>query len=146
MMSVDPYSSNPFRVLGLRSTASEKETGRSADRLLKWIELDESPQIPDLLPHLGSLRRDRDEIKKAVKEIEDPRSRIHFELFWPSCEFSGFDACQEFLTAGQYGEFVAICEKAIANGEAEEENTECRIDACLACQFLASTTRLPLLP
>jgi len=136
MATVDPYRSNPFRVLGIRSSASNKETGRSADRLLKWIELNEAPQTPDLLPHLGSSRRGRDEIKNAVKEIEDPRSRIHAELFWPSCEFSGFDACQELLTAGRYSEFVALCEQAIANG-AEREHGERSVDASLACHFLA---------
>lgn len=43
--SVDPYGGNPFRVLGVRSSASGKEAARGADRLLKWIEIGESPQV-----------------------------------------------------------------------------------------------------
>src|SRR5437899_6647265 len=140
MTAVDPYTSNPFRVLGLRSNASGKEAGRGADRLLKWIELGEIPQEEDLLPYLGMLRRDRDRIKKASKEIEDPRARINSELYWPSPEFSVFDTCQEFLKAGRYREFVIHCEKAVADGFAgckNGKNSDPRLDACLARHCLA---------
>src|SRR4051812_6182309 len=122
MTSTDPYSCNPFRVLGVESNASGKEAGRSADRVLKWIELGEVPEVQDMLPYLGSLRRDREQIKNAVKEIEDPRTRINAELYWPSPEFSVFDTCKEFLKAGRYGEFLAYCEKAIADGLAGRKN------------------------
>ena len=45
MTSVDPYGGNPFRVLGVGSNASGKEAASGADRLLKWIELGELPQV-----------------------------------------------------------------------------------------------------
>jgi len=110
------------------------------DRLLKWIELGETPQVEDLFPYLGLLRRDRDQIKKASSEVEDPRIRINSELYWPSYEFSGFDACQEFLKAGQYSELIAHCEKSVADGFAGRKNgksVEPRLDASLGCQYLA---------
>jgi len=140
MTSADPYGGNPFRVLGVGSNSSNKEAARSADRLLKWIELGEIPEVHEVFPYFGLLRRDREQIKKATKEIEDPRSRISAELFWPSPEFSVFDTCQEFLKAGRYGEFVANCEKAIADGFAgrkNDKNPDPRLDACLGCHCLA---------
>jgi len=84
MTSVDPYGGNPFRVLGVASNSSGKEVARGAHCLLKWIKLGETPEVHELLPYLGLLRRDREQIKKASKEIEDPRSRIRSELYWPS--------------------------------------------------------------
>jgi len=138
--AVDPYSTNPFRVLGLRSNASGKDTGRGVDRLLKWIELGETPQVEDLFPYLGLLQRDRDQIKKASSEVEDPRIRINSELYWPSYEFSGFDACQEFLKGGQYSRLTGHCEKAVADGFAGRNNcksVEPRLDASLGCHYLA---------
>ena len=140
MIAVDPYSTNPFRVLGLRSDASGKDTGRGVDRLLKWIELGETPQVEDLFPYLGLLRRDRDQIKKASSEVEDPRIRINSELYWPSYEYSGFDACQEFLKSGQYSQLTAHCEKAVADGLAGRKNAksvEPQLDASLGCHYLA---------
>jgi len=138
--AVDPYVSNPFRVLGLQSNASCKEAGRTADRLLKWIELGEIPQVDDLLPYLGVLRRDREQIKKASKEIEDPRARINSELYWPSPESSVFETCRDLLRVGQYRELIAHCEKAVADGFAGRQNgktSDPRLDACLACHYLA---------
>ena len=137
---VDPYSGNPFRVLGVGANTPGREAGRAADRFLKWIELGERPDVQDLLPYLGSLRRDREQIKNAAKEIEDPRSRISSECYWPSPEFSGFDTCSDFLATGRYGDFVAHCESAIADGFAGRKNgkhLEPRLDACLGCHCLA---------
>lgn len=140
MTSVDPYGGNPFRVLGVGPNSSGREAARGADRLLKWIELGEIPEVQDLFPYLGLLHRNREQIKKASKEIEDPRSRISSELYWPSPEFSVFDTCQKFLKAGRYGEFVAHSEKAIADGFAgrrNDKNHDPRLDACLGCHCLA---------
>ena len=137
---MDPYSHNPFRVLGVRSSASPKEAARGADRLLKWIELGEIPQVEELLPYLDPIQRNREQIKAAVKEIEDPNSRIRSELFWPSSEFSAFQACQEFLKNGRHEELVSQCEKTIADGFAGRKSantSEPQLDGCLGCQYLA---------
>jgi hypothetical protein len=138
--SVDPYGGNPFRVLGVGPNCSGKESARAADRLLKWIELGETPEVEDLLPYLGLLPRDREQIKNASKEVEDPRSRIRSELYWPSPAFSVFDNCKRFLKTGQYGEFVSHCEKAIADaiaGRNNDKKHDSRLDACLGRHCLA---------
>jgi hypothetical protein len=134
------YSENPFRVLGLPSTASVTEAARKAQRLLKWIELDEAPPIEDFLSFLGRLRLDRDTVKKAKQQIEDPRSRIYSELFWPSADFAYFEGCEKLLRQGQYKDFIAHCEYAISQelagslaGAAQGE----RLSATLARHLLA---------
>ena len=137
---MDPYGGNPFRVLGVRSNASAKEAARGADRLLKWIELGEIPQVEDLLPYLDLIQRNREQIKQATKDIEDPRTRIRSELYWPSSEFSAFDACQEFLKSRRYEELVSHCEKVIADGVAGRKNannSEPQLDGCLGWHYLA---------
>lgn len=58
---MDLYGSNPFRILGVRSDASEKDTARAAGRLLKWIEIGEAPQAHDALCYLGAFRRTREQ-------------------------------------------------------------------------------------
>jgi hypothetical protein len=137
---VDPYSDNPFRVLGLRSDVSGKDVSKAADRLLKWIEIGETPEVEDYLPFLELLRPDKERIKRASKELEDPRIRIQSELYWPSSDFSGFEACQRCVKSGQYSELVSRCEDAIANGLANRGNdkkTNPQLDAALASHYLA---------
>lgn len=86
------------------------------------------------------IQRNREQIKQATKEIEDPRTRIRSELYWPSSEFSGFDACQEFLKNRRYDELVSYCEKVIADGVAGRKNhndSDLGLDGCLGCHYLA---------
>lgn len=134
------YSENPFRVLGIPSTASIKDAARSADRLLKWIELGETPTPNDALPFLGPLRLYRDKIKKAKQQIEEPKSRIRGELFWLSADFVHFDACQKFLREGRYQDFFAHCECAVSKEPAPQEGNagpKERLAASLARHHLA---------
>lgn len=125
---MDFYSDNPFRILGVRSDVSEKEAGRAARRLLNSIEIEETPQINDALPYIGSLRTTREQIKQALNAIEDPRARIRAELFWPCSNFSIFGACNDLLKKGQYAEFVHACTRQIADAG---------LDASLGRHYLA---------
>jgi hypothetical protein len=139
-LCIDPYSDNPFMVLGLRSDVSGKDVSKAADRLLKWIEIGESPEVEDYLPFLEPMRPDKERIKRASKELEDPRIRLRSELYWPGADFSGFEACQRCLKSGQYSEIVTRCEDAIANGHANRRNdkgTNPQLDAALAGHYLA---------
>ncbi|HET6144286.1 MAG TPA: hypothetical protein VFE02_12330 [Candidatus Acidoferrales bacterium] len=137
---IDPYSDNPFLVLGLRSDVSGKDVSRAADRLLKWIEIGEVPEVEEFLPFLEPKRPDKERIKRASKELEDPRIRLRSELYWPSPVFTGFEACQTFLKSGQYSELVSRCEDAVVNGIANRDNakkTNPQLDAALAIHYLA---------
>ena len=142
MTGVGPYVSNPFRVLGLRSDASPKEVARISDRSLKWIEIGEKPQVVESLPFLPATSRDRENIKYASSQIENPRTRIQNELFWPAASNSHFELCCEHLMHGRYDEFVSFCEHSIAKADIHEgrgkpiSSTE-RLDASLCRHFLA---------
>lgn len=134
------YTENPFRVLGLPSTASVTEAARKSERLLKWIELGEAPPVDDVLPFLGPMLLDRDKIKKAKQLIEEPRSRIRSEVFWPSASFVHFEACKKFLRQGQYKDLVAHCEYAISRESTaplDGPSKSDRLSASLARHLLA---------
>lgn len=137
---MEPYSENPFRVLGLASTATIKDAARRSDTLLKWIELGDAPPVNDALPFLGPLQLDRDKVKAAKQQVEEPRSRIRSEVFWLSADFVHFDACQKFLRQGQYRDLVAHCEYAISREPAAHQGGGAQADrlaASLARHHLA---------
>ena len=78
---MDPYSDNPFRVLGLWSNVSGKDASKAADRLLKWIEIGETPEVEDYLPFLEISRLDKERRQHRTKSIigksvEDDRVKI----------------------------------------------------------------------
>jgi hypothetical protein len=142
MTAVGPYVSNPFSVLGLRSDASPKEIARISDRFLKWIEVGETPQVVESLPFLAPAGRDRENIKYAASQIENPRTRIQHELFWPAASNSHFQFCCEHLIHGRYDEFVSLCEHSIAKADIHEGRGKPissgeRLDASLCRHFLA---------
>jgi hypothetical protein len=139
---MDPYSGNPFRVLGLRSDASTKDIARIADRFLKWIEIGEKPQVAETLPYLRSVTRDRENIKNAVSEIDDPRIRIQQEIFWPCASNSYFRSFCDCLALGKYNEFVTLCEGAISKADLQEGREKPlslpdKLDASFCRHFLA---------
>jgi len=139
---MNPYIGNPFRVLGLRSNASSREIARASDRLLKWIEIGETPQVEETLPFLPTIGRDGESIKHAVGQIESPRDRIHQELFWPAASNSHFQSCCEHLRQGRYDEFTGLCEYAIAKADMHEGagkpvSSSEKLDASLCRHFIA---------
>ncbi len=72
------------------------------------------PPSDDALPYLGPLRLDRQKIKKAKQDLEEPSLRIRSEIFWLSTDFIYFTECQRCLRAGHYTEFITYCENAIS--------------------------------
>src|SRR5271166_3662611 len=142
MTAMDLYNGNPFRILGLRSDASSKEIARVSDRLLKWMEIGETPPVEEFVPFLRNIGRDREIIKCAVRQIENPRDRITGELFWPAACNSHFQSCCEHLRQGKYDEFIGLCEYAIAkvdtrDGRAKPVSSSEKLDASLCRHFLA---------
>jgi tetratricopeptide (TPR) repeat protein len=139
---VNLYGSHPFRILGLRSDASAREIARVSDRLLKWIEIGEAPQVVEPLPFLPAINRDGENIKLAVGQIENPRDRIVQELFWPVASNFHFQTCSEYLAQGRYDEFIGLCERAVAkidvhDGKGKPVSASERLDASLCRHFLA---------
>jgi hypothetical protein len=140
---MNPYVENPFRILGLPSTASFKESARSANRLLQLIELGENPAITGLFPFLGSPPLDREVVKRADKEIQDPVLRIRRELYWPSGDFPFYKECQQLLATARYDEFIKRCESVIGEGRSSlyESDTgrvqNAQLAAPLSRHFLA---------
>jgi len=114
--SVNAYNENPFQVLGLPSNAGLKESARSANRLLQLIELGKIPAVTRLFPFLGSPQLDRETIKRAAKEIQDPVLRIRREIYWPSGDFPFYKEFQQLLATARYDEFIKRCESVIREG------------------------------
>ena len=79
---MDAIFNNPFRVLGLSTTASDKEISKRASDLQIYAEMGKKVSYETDLPFLGEIDRSEQSIKIAVQKIELPENRIFYSLLW----------------------------------------------------------------
>ncbi|MEI7422018.1 MAG: hypothetical protein WCK18_07980 [Prolixibacteraceae bacterium] len=79
---MDAIFNNPFRVLGLSTTASDKEIAKRVSDLLIYAEMGKKVSYDTDLPFLGEIDRSAQSVKKAVQKIELPENRIFYSLLW----------------------------------------------------------------
>jgi len=73
---------NPFRVLGLPVTASNREIAKRVSDLEMFAELGIYKTYPNDFPDLGEIDRSMEAIKDAARRIELPEIRIFHSFFW----------------------------------------------------------------
>ena len=77
---MDAILNNPFRILGLPTTASDKEIAKRVSDLLIYAEMGKKVSYETDFPFLGELDRSVDAIKLAAKRIELPENKIFYSL------------------------------------------------------------------
>jgi hypothetical protein len=73
---------NPFEILELPSSATAREVARQKDTLLGMLELG-IERGKRYTSQLGERERTADLVRGAARELEDPRSRLLWELWLP---------------------------------------------------------------
>ncbi len=73
---------NPFRVLGLPVTASNREIAKRVSDLEMFAELGKDKTYPNDFPDLGEIDRSMEAIKDAARRIELPEMRVFHSFFW----------------------------------------------------------------
>ena len=107
---------NPYRILGLPVTATEREIRKRIEDLRIFSEMGKELSYDTDLPFLSDIKRTSETIKEAEGQIDRPESRVFYFLFWfwiknPVDEFV-FDILKE----GQVEKAIELWEKAL-NGE-----------------------------
>jgi hypothetical protein len=90
---------NPFRILGLPATASDKEITKRVAELEVYIKMGKRKKYDLDFPFLGNFKRTSETLQDAVNKLSKPVERIFYSLFW-------FDNIDEF-------EFEKLKEKNI---------------------------------
>jgi len=81
MATPDLYRHNPFRVTGLRVTATQREMARQADKLKMFEKLGTPPAAASLGLPLDP-PPNIETIREAMERLRDPEKRLVDELFW----------------------------------------------------------------
>jgi hypothetical protein len=74
---------NPFRVLGIISNASAKETKESETFILRYLDIGKSANLKfDITPPLNHLERTSEIVKNAKRKIHDDFDKLTYSIFW----------------------------------------------------------------
>ena len=74
---------NPFRILGIISNASAKETKESETFILRYLDIGKSAELKfDITPPLSHLERTSEIVKNAKRNIHDNFDKLTHAIFW----------------------------------------------------------------
>jgi hypothetical protein len=75
------FSGNGFNVLGLSTSASQKEINRRAKELVNLLKIDEVPEYTDDIQLIQPIRTENS-VKSALQKLTSPTKRINEYFFW----------------------------------------------------------------
>lgn len=108
---MNPIDNNPFRVLGLSLTATEREIAKQVDTLLIYAEMGKNKPLATDFPFLPLTDRTPQKIEEAIKQIEQNDSRLLYSFFWFWKNNSADELAFEVLKEGNIEKAISIWEK-----------------------------------
>lgn len=112
---------NPFRVLALPLTASERDIAKRINELLTFAEFGKTKDYHTDFGFISSLDRSLDVIKEAAKAIELPEKKLYHSLFWFWANNSVDDLVFDVLKDGDSEQAIALWHKTVT-GEITAKN------------------------
>ena len=112
---MDAILNNPFRILGLPTTSSDKDIAKRVSDLLIYAEMGKKVSYETDLLFLGELDRSVDAIRLASKKIELPENKIFYSLLCFDLKDNFERKSIEFLVKGDYKDAIDVLKKEIYN-------------------------------
>ena len=106
-------NTNPFRILGLPITASEREIAKQINSLATYAEMGKSKTFDKDFAFLNPIDRTPDTIEEAKKQIEQSESKLLYSLFWFWNNNSVDELALEVLKEGKTNKAIEIWEKIV---------------------------------
>lgn len=72
---------NPFRILGLKHDATDKEIAKRVSDLLVYAEMGKKPKYETDL-FFGEINRTIENIRDSAKKLENPNQKLYYTLLW----------------------------------------------------------------
>lgn len=113
---------NPFRVLGVSVTATEREIQKQITKTTRFAEV--GKEISSLTDFLcfGELKRDPDSVSKASNSLEQPLNKLvhSFSWFWGVTHIDSF--AFDSLSKGDTDKAIEIWGKVVKDGKVSSKN------------------------
>ncbi|MBK9544234.1 MAG: hypothetical protein IPO49_18290 [Bacteroidetes bacterium] len=106
-------NNNPYRILGLPLTATEREIAKQINTLATYAEMGKTKSLASDFPFLTPVDRTPYAIEEAKKQIEQSESKLLYSLFWFWKNNSADELALEVLKEGNTSKAIAIWEKSV---------------------------------
>ncbi|OQX10732.1 MAG: hypothetical protein BWK80_45430 [Desulfobacteraceae bacterium IS3] len=113
---------NPFRILGLLITASEREIAKRISDLSIFAEMGKIKSYDTDFSFLSTLERNPESVKEASARIEQPEGKLFCSLFWFWKHGVIDELAFNMLKNGEVGKAISLWTKYISGKNISEEN------------------------
>ena len=74
---------NPFRTLGVYADSSQREINSNATKINRYLEIGRQVSFDiDLNNSLPELKRTKESVEKALSQINQPKDKLQYAMFW----------------------------------------------------------------
>lgn len=129
---------NPYRILGLHVTATEKEIRKRIEDLRIFSEMGKEISYDTDLPFLSDIERTPETIREAANQIERLESRVFYSLFWFWIKNSVDEFVFDILKEGKVEKAIELWEKALTTDK-EVNNDNYSILRNLSVLYMATS-------
>lgn len=116
---------NPFCVLGISPTATEREIQKQVTKTIRYAEVGKQISFDTDFSFTEGLKRDKESISIASSAIEQPLNRLLHSLFWfwnaNHIDAAAFDN----LSKDHTDKATEIWEKVVKDGDVSTKNLSC---------------------
>jgi hypothetical protein len=113
---------NPFRILGLPVTASEREISKRVSDLEMYLEMGKPVYYDMDFPALSPIERSLESVSQAVNQIESDKSRLYYSTFWFWNNNTTDELALDVLKEGKIDTAIRLMEKLLSSGNGEEKS------------------------
>jgi len=112
---MDAILNNPFRILGLPTTASDKEIVKRVSDLLIYAEMGKKVSYETDFPFLGEIDRSIESIKHAAQKIGMPENKIFYSLLCFDLKDKFEKESIEYIKQGNFEAAINVLKNEIFN-------------------------------
>ena len=112
---MDAILNNPFRILGLPTTASDKEIAKRVSDLLIYAEMGKTVNYETDFPFLGEIDRSIESIKYSAQKIEIPENKIFYSLLCFDLKDNFEKESIEYIKQGNFEAAINVLKNEIFN-------------------------------
>jgi hypothetical protein len=119
------FQDNSYNILGLDTSASQKEINKRAKEIINLLRIEEEPNYETDIK-LSHVKRTENNVKDALQKLTSPTKRVREYFFWFDVESDKDEKAMSLLKTESYVDAIAIWEeqgsKETANGFVAKKN------------------------
>jgi hypothetical protein len=116
---------NPYRIIGVLSSVSEKEIQKQKSKITKYASIGKQIDSEFDFTFLEQITRNEETINRAFSAVEQNGEKVSSAIFWFSISNSFDGAAISYLSKGDKTKAIKIWDKVTRDKEVSDKNFSC---------------------